>query len=402
MLIQTIIEVEIREAVWQCEGTKSPGPDGFNLGFIKKHWGILKQDVVHVINDFQSNGFIPKGCNASFIALIPKNDNPMGLHEYRPISLVGCMYKILAKILANRLKLVLPNIIHCTQSAFVKGRGLLDSVLVVNEVIKDARQNAKQCVIIKLDFEKAYDSVKWDFLFYMMARLGFCTRWINWIKACLDSSTISILVNGSLTQEFIPTKGLRQGDPLAPFLFLIVVEGLNGIVRQANKKQLLEGISVGTKQIKVNMLQFADNTLFFCKPGVKNIVAIKSILRCYEIASGLKVNFHKSELGGIGIAEDELKRSSIILNCGVIKVPFKYLEICVGGNPRKKQFWEPIVNKIKNKLSLWKGRFLSFAGRVCLIKSVLTAIPLYYMSFFKLPTCVSEHIMRIQRKFLWG
>jgi len=128
------------------------------------------------------------------------------------------MYKILAQILANRLKLVLPKIIDCTQLAF-NDKGLLDGVLVDNEVIEEVRRERKQCVIVKLDFEKAYESIKWEFPFYIMGKLGFCSKWINWIKVYLESSTISILVNGCLTQEFTPSRGLRQGDPLTPLLF---------------------------------------------------------------------------------------------------------------------------------------------------------------------------------------
>ena len=213
--------------------------------------------------------------------MIPKTENPIRLHEYRPISLVRCIYKIIDKILSNRLKLVLSTIIDYKQSAFIKDRGLLDGVVMANEVIEEVCNNRMQCLIVKLDFEKAYDSVRWDFLYYMLGRLGFSTKWISWVKACLESSTISVLVNGSPTQEFNPTKGLRQGDPLAPFLFLLVAEGLSGLVRQANIKNMLEGISVGRNETKVNILQFADDTLFFCKPCLNNVGVIKSILRFF-------------------------------------------------------------------------------------------------------------------------
>ena len=132
------------------------------------------------------------------------------MEDYRPISLVGCVNKIISKILANRLKSVLPKIIDYSQSAFIKGRGLLDSILVANEVVEEYRAKNKRLAIIKVDYEKAYDSVSWEFLYYMMVRLGFCARWIGWIKECLESSTVSILVNGSPTREFCPKKGLRQ------------------------------------------------------------------------------------------------------------------------------------------------------------------------------------------------
>ena len=124
-------------------------------------------------------------------------------------------------------------------------------------------------------------------------RLGFCDKWISWIKACLESSFVSVLVNGSPTKEFIPHKGLRQGDPLAPFLFLIAAEALAGVSRNVVELNLVESLAIGNKKIKVNMLQFADDTLIFCKANYKSVFSVKVILNCFELASGLKVNFSK-------------------------------------------------------------------------------------------------------------
>ena len=131
-------------------------------------------------------------------------------------------------------------------------------------------------------------------------------------------------------------------------------------------------------------------------------MVIRSILRCFEIASGLKVNFHKSKIGSIGIHLRKVERFSTILNCNIMKVPFKYLGIPVGANHRRIEFWQDMIQKIQKRLALWKGKYLSFAGRVTLIKSVLSTIPLYYLSLFKLPICVEKMIRKIQRDFLWG
>lgn len=231
LLMKEISDNEIEETINQYGETKSPGPDGFNFLFLKHNWKVLKNDVNNAVRWFWKEGKIPKGCNASFIAPVPKKQTPLDLDDYRPISLVDCVYKIISKILANRLKIVLPKIIDNTQSAFIKGRGLLDSILVANEIVEEYRQKKKRLAIVKVDYEKAYDSVNWDFLYHMMDRMGFYDRWINWVKECLGSSSVSVLVNGSPTNEFTPTRGLRQRDPMAPFLFLIVVEGLAGLVR---------------------------------------------------------------------------------------------------------------------------------------------------------------------------
>jgi len=272
----------------------------------------------------------------------------------------------------------------------------------MNEVVDDLKKRRKSGVIVKFDFEKAYDSVSWEFLFYMMGRLGFCGKWVQWIRGCLESATVSVLVNGSPTKEFKPTRGLRQGDPLAPFLFLIVAQGLVGLVKQATRKNLLSGVKIGDKKVEVNLLQFADDTLFVCESNVQNIMCIKAILRCFELSSGLKVNFRKSKIGAIGVERYEVKMYSEILHCSLMDMLFTYLGLPIGGNPARCAFWEPVLSKIRKKLSVWKGRNLSFAGRVSLIKSVINVVPLFFLSFFKAPSGVCKEIIKLQRKFLWG
>jgi len=208
-LISVFSEEEIREAVRQCDGSKSLKPDEFNLSFIQKNWETLKEDIYAAVSQFQESGTIPKGCNASFITLIPKVCDPMKLDQYRPISLVGSCYKIISKVLSNKIKKVLPLVIDECQSAFLKDRGMLDSVLMANEIVEDIIRNKKRGLCVKVDFEKAYDSVRWEFLFDMLQRLGFHHKWIVWIRGCLESASVLVLVNGSPTKEFKPTRGLR-------------------------------------------------------------------------------------------------------------------------------------------------------------------------------------------------
>ena len=311
------------------------------------------------------------------------------------------MYKVISKILSSRLKRVLNKVIDPRQSAFLEGTGLLDSVLVANETLEEVKRKKKECVVFKVDYEKAYDSVSWEFIYYMRGRLGFCDKWIEWIKNCLESSSISVLVNGSPTTEFKPLKGLRQGDPLAPFLFLIAVEGLTGVVRQAEEKLLVESIEVGEKRVKVSMLQYADDTLFFSKASIQSVLNLKAILKCFELASGLKVNYSKSKVGGVGVNSNQMMIFASILNCEIMKSPFSYLGVKVGGNHKRCAFWDGMLIKLRSRLSAWKGKSLSLAGRVCLIKSVLTSLPLFYVSLFCMPTTVVREVKRIQKNFLW-
>ena len=363
---------------------------------------MLKNDVNNAVRWFWKEGKIPKGCNASFIALVPKKQTTLDLDDYRPISLVGCVYKIISKILENRLKIVLPKVIDSTQSTFIKGRGLLDSILVANGIVEEYRRKKKRLEIVQIDYEKTYDSVNWDFLYHMIERMGFCDRWISWIKESLGSSLVLVLVNGSPTKEFAPTRGLRKGDPMTPFLFLVVVEDLAGLVRQAIKKDLYNGIKVGYNDTNVGLLQFADDTLFLCEAKAQNAQTLKVILRSFELALGLRVNFSKTKFGGLGLDASLLKVFSNTQNCKHMDVPFVYLGMPIGGNPRLKQFWQPMIENVNSRLAKWKGKLISMAGRVCLIKFVLFSLPLYYLSFYKMPKYVSNKLLKVQRNFLWG
>ncbi|GKV32054.1 hypothetical protein SLEP1_g40687 [Rubroshorea leprosula] len=401
-LVGAFSEEEIDAAVRDCDSSKAPGPDGFNFGFVKNVWELIRVDVIRFLHEFHKNGKLVRGLNTSFIVLVPKVDNPQKIEEYRPISLIGVMYKILAKLLANRLKVVLDGIVGEQQMAFIRGRQLMDGVVVANEVIDDVKKKRKETFLFKIDFEKAFDKVSWEFLDYMMQRMGFCVIWRNWIMECLRTNLVSILVNGSPTRQFTVTRGLRQGDPLSPFLFLIIAEGLNGLVSAASQKGLLDGAEVGSRGFKVSHLQYADDTILFAKAKEENVWAMKGVLRAFELVSGLKINFNKSHLIGIHVQEGWLNKMSWVLCCKVGVFPFKYLGIPIGGSSRRKAFWKPLVELFSKKLSTWKGRYLSFGGRITLINSVLSSLPVFWMSVYLIPKGTILSLDKIRRGFLWG
>jgi len=156
------------------------------------------------------------------------------------------------------------------------------------------------------------------------------------------------------------------------------------------------------KKVEMSLLQYADDTLFLCENSFTNVVTLKAILRGFEVASGLKINFHKSKLIDFNVLSSDMDCYTRTLNCSQMGNKFNYLGIEVRGNPRKEKFWEPVLCRLKSRLNVWKGRFLSMAGRICLIKSVITVIPLYYLSLFKVPESVYRRIINIQRRLLWG
>ncbi|GKE61331.1 putative RNA-directed DNA polymerase, eukaryota, reverse transcriptase zinc-binding domain protein [Tanacetum coccineum] len=194
---------------YYCGRDRAPGPDGFTFKFITTFWDLLEADVVHSVNEFFLSGTFPKGCNSSFIALIPKVPNAKFVSDFRPISLIGCQYKIIGKILANRLSTMIGSCVSSEQTAFIKGRSILDGPLILNEVIAWYRKRKQKLMVFKVDFEKAFDSIRRDFLDLDMAKLGFGFKWRSWIHGCLLNARSSVLINGSPTSEFKIFKGLR-------------------------------------------------------------------------------------------------------------------------------------------------------------------------------------------------
>ncbi|XP_057803173.1 uncharacterized protein LOC131018471 [Salvia miltiorrhiza] len=388
-------EEEVKMAVWSCDGGKSPGPDGFNFHFIKKCWNILKEDIMKVMGEFHSHGSLARGCNPSFLVLIPKKDSASCLKDYRPISLINCMYKVLAKVLAGRLKQVMNFIISDSQSAFIEGRFILDGVIVLNEIIDESKKRKKGTLLFKVDFAKAYDTVDWSFLDIMMGKMRFSQRWRNWISGCLRSSTANVLINGSPSGEFQLERGLRQGDPLSPFLYLIVAEGLSLLTERAVKEKLLEPVEIGVEKIKVSHLQYADDTMFVASGKVSHAWAFKSILTLLEKLSGLSVNFEKSSLFGIGIPSPICLQLASVIGCKLDSLPTKYLGIRIGSRLNRASEWSFVEEKIKQKIIKWNNRKLSMAGRSTLIRSILTSIPIYHLSFSIFPKKVLRNLQSL-------
>ena len=184
----------------------------------------------------------------------------------------------------------------------MKDRHILDGILIANEVVDEAKKNKKELILFKVDFEKAYDSVDWGYLDAVMQKVPFSVLWRKWIKECVTTATASILVNGSPTDEFRLHRGLRQGDPLSPFLFLLAAEGLNVMMQALVENNSYTGYGVGiSRSVVVSHLQFADDTLLLGEKSWANVRALRAVLNLFADMSGLKVNFHKILLVGINI-----------------------------------------------------------------------------------------------------
>ena len=291
-----------------------------------------------------------------FLTHIPKIPNPAELKDCPPISLVGFVYKLLSKILENRLKRVSPFIISPFQGPFVNKRQILDRILNANELIHSRKRSRKEGVIFKIDLEKAYD---------MLGRFGFGSKWRGWIWECISSTSFSILVNGSHLSLFIASRGLRQGDPLSPFLFTLVVEVLGTLLSKAKEMRLIEGFEVGSNGEAITHLQFADDTILFTFARWEEIIVLKRVLRCFQLVSGLKINLSKSFLVGVGSMEDHIALMARRLHCQVSQLPFQHLGMPVGGTPSRKAMWTLVIENFERKLSKWKSQCLSLGGKDC-------------------------------------
>ncbi|GJS04028.1 RNA-directed DNA polymerase, eukaryota [Tanacetum coccineum] len=368
-----ITRSEIRKAVWECGENKSPGPDGFSFEFFRRYWNFIGPEFCSAVESFFISGFLPKGCNASFIALIPKVLDAKFVSDFRPISLIGSVYKVITKILANRLAAVISDLVSDTQSAFVANRHILDGPFILNELLAWCKRKKKQALIFKVDFAKAYDSVRWDYLLDVLQAFGFGPNWCKWIRGIFSSAMASILVNGSPTSEFPFYCGLKQGDPLAPFLFILVMESLHISVSKAVNEGVFKGLSIQGSD-PISHLFYADDAVFIGEWSEENLVNLVRILDCFYLASGLKINLHKSQVLGVGVPRDIVIQGASLIGC----------------------------DKIQARLSKWKSKTLSVGGRLTLLKSVLGVVPLYAMSMYKAPKGVLLEMESIRSNFFKG
>ena len=298
-LSSDFIEDEIKVALFQMGPTKAPGPDGMNALFYQKFWHIVGDTFVSAALDFLNFGQMLPAMNHTYIVLIPKVKNPVKMSDFRPISLCNVMYKIIAKVLANRLKQILPHIIAPTQSAFVPGRLITDNVLVAYEALHTMHGHKigkTGSLALKLDVSKAYDRVEWNFLKQIMLKLGFPEGWVDRVMSCVTSTSFSILINGKPFGMINPTRGLRQGDPLSPYLFLLCAEGFTSLLQKAELEGRIHGVSICRRAPKISHLLFADDSLLFCQATEGETRETLDVLKLYVEASGQCLNMEKSSV----------------------------------------------------------------------------------------------------------
>ncbi|KAL5783292.1 hypothetical protein ACOSP7_008321 [Xanthoceras sorbifolium] len=340
------------------------------------------------------------------VALIPKVKSPVKISDFRPISLCNVTYKLVAKVLANRLKLVLHDIIAPNQSAFVPSRLITDNVVVGFECLhhlNGCRQSPHGLAALKLDMSKAYDRVEWIFLQKMIEQLGFDSGWIAKVMSCITSASYSFLINGEPKGFVKPSRGLRQGCPLSPYLFLLCAEGLTSLLSRVEVQGKLHGIKVARYAPAISHLFFADDSLISLRASSSEGRALKETLCSYEAASGQSINFEKSALTfSPNTAAGVVLEVRNMFNVDVVASHDKYLGLPSSVGRNRKGVFGSILDRVWNKLQGWKGKLFSTGGKEVLIKAVAQAVPSYAMSCFKLPVSLGLEIQKLCADFWWG
>ncbi|KAL6222512.1 hypothetical protein ACLB2K_005904 [Fragaria x ananassa] len=293
---------EVKEALFQMHPSKASGPDGMSPFFYQKYWDLVDVQVSNAVISFLSTKDMPHDLNFTHVVLIPKEKEVQNMTQLRPIALCNVIYKIASKVLANRLKSFLSSIISPEHGAFVPNRLIADNTFVASEL---AHYMNKLCrcqegfMALKLDISKAYDRLEWDFLKKILLKFGFDPSWVDLIMHCLSTVRYSFLVNGAPRGYVTPHRGLRQGDPIFPYLFLLCAEGLSALIADSMAKKQWQGLKVCDGAPEISHLLFANDSMLYASATQHNCEVnqvIREILNLYEDASVQQVNLEKSSV----------------------------------------------------------------------------------------------------------
>jgi len=323
---------EIQTVIFSLEKNSAPGPDHIPVEFYQNCWEIIKEDIMDMFLEFEIHNLDLGRLNYGVITLIPKLKEATKIQQYRPICLLNVSFKIFTKALMFRFENCMSRITNVCQSAFIKGRNIMDGVMALHEVLHDTKIKKKDGLILKLDFEKAYDKLNWDFLFSCLRQRGFCEKWCRWIKLVVTGGTLSVKANDLVRSYFQSGKGVRQGDPLSPLLFNLAADALAKMIQQAQNNDLIQGLVPDYVDKGIAILQYADDTILCLQDEDDTAQNMKLLLYLYEQLSGLKINFEKSEVLMISQDEGKSLRYAELFNCAVGQWPMKYLGVPVCGS----------------------------------------------------------------------
>ncbi|WOL04581.1 hypothetical protein Cni_G13302 [Canna indica] len=343
-------------------------------------------------------GVIPEQWKHTILVMIPKVDKPKKITEFRPIALCNVIYKIFAKLLVNRLRGILNKIISVEQNAFIPGRYLHDSILTLNEVVNTVNRSKSKypIVILKLDLEKAYDRVDWSIVLKILEKMGMLIKIRKWIEACLMGVSYSCKVNGVSSRSFGSNKGIRQGDSLSPYLFIIMEQLLTTLVNYAVNKKDIDVFKIGNTVISHSL--FADDMVFFIKGNKKSCKNLVAVLEKYCLATGQKVNMEKSTILFPENCKTEVKqRICKDLNIKEGCYPLLYLGTYISPKRLEKKFQMKLVHKAKGKMESWSGNQLTQAGKCVMLNAMVNSLPMHSLMTSWVSESAIKEIVKLEK-----
>ncbi|XP_074299645.1 uncharacterized protein LOC141630789 [Silene latifolia] len=396
---------EIERVINNMGALKAPGPDGFQALFYRKNWETIADSLCEMVIKALEGKGMPVGLNDTHLVLIPKVPSPETIYQFRPISLCNVVYKIICKTLANRIKKVLPHLISETQSGFVPGRQITDNIVVFQKVIHSMRKRkGKQGFIaIKIDLEKAYDRLRWSFIRDTMKDMGFPGLLVDVVMECVTSTRMQVLWNGEPTKQFTPTRGVRQGDPLSSYLFVMCLEKLQQAIDLEVRNKNWRPIVVGRNGPSITNLFFADDMVLFGEANEEQALVMRYVLDNFCEASGEKISSAKSRVFFSSNTAEEI-RSKVSTTLGFEETADlgTYLGMPTINGRVTRHTFAHLEEKMNNRLAGWTIKKLSLAGMETLVKSTLTTMANYSMQTAKIPRTICDSIDMKSRRFLWG
>ncbi|XP_010462886.1 PREDICTED: uncharacterized protein LOC104743514 [Camelina sativa] len=352
------LEEEIKDVFFSLPKNKAPGPDGYCVEFFTAHWNTVGSDMIDAVMEFYQSGQLLKQWNSTLLTLIPKTPNASRMSEFRPIACCNTIYKVISKLLANRLKAVLPDLIANSQSAFIHGRLLVENILLAMELVEGYNlKNITARGMLKVDLKKAFDSIHWEFITNTLKALNFPPHFVKLINECITTPTFSISVNGESCGYFKGTKGLRQGDAISPYLFTLAMEVFTQMINKSFNNNLI-GHHPTTTNPQVTHLAFADDIMVFFDGQKESLQNITKVLQDFENISGLAMNKDKTYIFIAGVNQDEtLDSDSLGFRLG--SLPIWYL-----GHR------ELIASVIYGTVNFWASTFILPKGCVRNIESM--------------------------------
>lgn len=392
---------DIRKLFFKLNANKAPGPDGLTSGFFKASWDIIGEEVTASITHFFTSSFLPASANSTILALVPKFPGASRITEFRPISLLNTIYKVISRLLVSRLKPTLVDFIVPNQTAFVKDCLLVENTTLAAELVNGYHKNkgAKR-ITVKVDISKAFDTLSWDFLLSCLRAMGIPEILLNWLRVCICTPSYMVGYNGCVNGFFKGKRGLHQGDPLSPYLFCIA---MNCLSLMLNKEASSGSFSYHYQcaKTKLTHLCFADDLLIFLDGSISSLQTVLRILKEFELRSGLAVSMQKSCFFSSGLSTQEIETIQASTGMPSGTLPIRYLGVPLCTKKLTLQNCEPLIAQVKSRFTSWSLKTLSFAGRLLLIKTVIAGITTFWSSAFILPKACIARINFLCGLFLW-